>query len=48
LLRKRPAREKGLAVQYIGFDIDDEFVLGYGLDFDGLGRNLKEIYKAQS
>jgi hypoxanthine phosphoribosyltransferase len=47
LLRKKPAREKGLKVRYIGFDIDDEFVLGYGLDFDGLGRNLKEIYRAQ-
>jgi hypoxanthine phosphoribosyltransferase len=48
LLRKKPAREKGIKVRYIGFDIEDEFVLGYGLDYDGLGRNLKEIYKAQS
>jgi hypoxanthine phosphoribosyltransferase len=48
LLRKRPAREKGIKVKYVGFDIDDEFVLGYGLDYDGLGRNSKEIYKAQS
>jgi hypoxanthine phosphoribosyltransferase len=46
LLRKRPAREKPLNVKYIGFDIDDEFVLGYGLDFDGLGRNSKDIKKA--
>jgi hypoxanthine phosphoribosyltransferase len=48
LLRKKPAREKGIAVKYIGFDIDDEFVLGYGLDYDGLGRNLKDIYRAVS
>lgn len=47
LLRKKPAREKGLAVKYIGFDIEDEFVLGYGLDYDGLGRNLKDILKAK-
>ena len=46
LLRKRAAREKGLNVKYIGFEIDDEFVLGYGLDYDGLGRNLKNIMKA--
>jgi hypoxanthine phosphoribosyltransferase len=48
LLRKKPAREKGFKVKYVGFEIEDEFVLGYGLDYDGLGRNLKEIYKAQS
>ena|SRR5688572_24062897 len=46
LLRKQPAREKLIDVKYIGFEIENEFVLGYGLDYDGLGRNLKEIYKA--
>ncbi|WP_079684739.1 hypoxanthine phosphoribosyltransferase [Ohtaekwangia koreensis] len=46
LLRKHAAREKMINVKYIGFDIDHEFVVGYGLDYDGLGRNLKEIYKA--
>lgn len=46
LLRKKPARDKEIKVKYVGFDIDDEFVLGYGLDYDGLGRNYKEIYKA--
>lgn len=46
LLRKTPAREKNIYVKYVGFDIDDEFVLGYGLDYDGLGRNFKDIYKA--
>jgi hypoxanthine phosphoribosyltransferase len=48
LLRKQPAREKGVNVKYVGFEIENEFVLGYGLDYDGLGRNLKEIYKAKS
>jgi hypoxanthine phosphoribosyltransferase len=47
LLRKQPARDKGLRVKYIGFEIEDEFVLGYGLDYDGLGRNLKSILKAR-
>jgi len=46
LLRKKPAREKKIDVKYVGFDLEDEFVLGYGLDYDGLGRNLKDIYKA--
>lgn len=47
LLRKRPAREKNIFVKYVGFDIEDEFVLGYGLDYDGLGRNFKDIYKTK-
>lgn len=46
LLRKKPARDKGMDVKYVGFDIEEEFVLGYGLDYDGLGRNSKEIFKA--
>jgi hypoxanthine phosphoribosyltransferase len=47
LLRKQPARDKGIHARYIGFDIATEFVLGYGLDYDGLGRNLTAIYKAK-
>jgi hypoxanthine phosphoribosyltransferase len=45
LLRKAHAREKNISAKYIGFELGDEFVLGYGLDYDGLGRNLKDIYK---
>lgn len=45
LLRKTPAREKGIRVKYIGFEIDNEFVVGYGLDYDGLGRNYPLIFK---
>jgi hypoxanthine phosphoribosyltransferase len=48
LLRKKPARDKDIKVKYVGFDIENEFVLGYGLDYDGLGRNFKEIYKADA
>jgi hypoxanthine phosphoribosyltransferase len=45
LLRKKTAREKKVDVKYIGFELDSEFVVGYGLDYDGLGRNLNDIYK---
>jgi hypoxanthine phosphoribosyltransferase len=29
---------------YFGFEVPDQFVVGYGLDYDGLGRNLPELY----
>ncbi len=48
LLRKQPAREKKLNVKYVGFEIENEFVLGYGLDYDGYGRNLTDIYQANT
>ena len=48
LFRKQPAREKNIDVKYVGFDIENEFVVGYGLDYDGLGRNLKDIYKPKT
>ncbi len=45
LLHKSEATEFPLELNYIGFDIPNKFVVGYGLDYDGLGRNLKEIYQ---
>jgi hypoxanthine phosphoribosyltransferase len=45
LLRKQPAREKKISVKYVGFEIENEFVLGYGLDYDGLGRNFTDIFE---
>jgi len=47
LLRKPKAREKGIEVKYVGFELDEQFVVGYGLDYDGLGRNLKDIYEQE-
>jgi hypoxanthine phosphoribosyltransferase len=44
LLRKKPARDKNIEVKYVGFELEEEFVLGYGLDYDGLGRNLTDLY----
>lgn len=35
-------------LEYVGFEITNEFVVGYGLDYDGLGRNLVDIYRAKS
>ena len=42
LLHKSEATEYPLQLDYVGFDIPNKFVVGYGLDYDGLGRNLKE------
>ncbi|PTS98802.1 hypoxanthine phosphoribosyltransferase [Pedobacter sp. HMWF019] len=33
-------------LEYVGFEIPNEFVVGYGLDYNGLGRNLTHIYRA--
>jgi hypoxanthine phosphoribosyltransferase len=32
-------------IDYVGMEIDDEFVVGFGLDYDGLGRTTRDIYK---
>lgn len=45
LLHKSSATQYHLTLDYVGFDIPDKFVVGYGLDYDGLGRNFKEIYQ---
>jgi hypoxanthine phosphoribosyltransferase len=43
LLRKDRPSARETAVDYIGFDIPDEFVVGYGLDYDDYYRNLPDI-----
>ncbi|HRO47562.1 hypoxanthine phosphoribosyltransferase [Agriterribacter sp.] len=45
LLHKPEAAIYPVTIDYRGFVIPDKFVVGYGLDYDGLGRNLKEIYQ---
>jgi hypoxanthine phosphoribosyltransferase len=46
LLHKPEAAQHPINIDYLGFSIPNKFVVGYGLDYDGLGRNLKEIYQA--
>lgn len=48
LLHKPEATHFPLKIDYLGFSIPNKFVVGYGLDYDGLGRNLKEIYQLTS
>jgi hypoxanthine phosphoribosyltransferase len=45
LLHKPEADVCGIKPNYAAFEIPNEFVVGYGLDYDGLGRNLPEVYK---
>ena len=45
LLRKPDALTFPVDIDYVGFDIPNDFVLGYGLDFDEVGRELPQIYK---
>ncbi len=45
LLFKEDALEKEVQLDHYCFKIPKEFVVGYGLDYDGLGRNLEDIYK---
>jgi hypoxanthine phosphoribosyltransferase len=45
LLHKPEATQFEMKIDYVGFSIPNKFVVGYGLDYDGLGRNFKEIYQ---
>jgi hypoxanthine phosphoribosyltransferase len=45
LLLKPDALKVKLDVHFTGFEVTNEFLVGYGLDYDGLGRNLRHIYQ---
>lgn len=44
LLLKPDSYKKTIKIDYVGMEIPNDFVVGYGLDYDGQGRNLKDIY----
>lgn len=44
LLLKPGSYRKSIRIDYTGFEIPDDFVVGYGLDYDGFGRNLPSVY----
>ena len=44
MLYKPEAYTKDIPLDYIGFEIPNDFVVGYGLDYDGFGRNLPSVY----
>ena len=46
LLFKPQAYQKNLNLDYIGIEIPSEFIIGYGLDYSGYGRNYEDIYSA--
>lgn len=49
LLLKPDALQKEIdEIAYVGFEIGNDFVVGYGLDYNGLGRNTKNIYRLKT
>lgn len=44
MLQKPDALQREVNLNYVGFEIPNEFVLGYGLDYNGYARNLPDIY----
>jgi hypoxanthine phosphoribosyltransferase len=44
LLFKPAAVIKEIQLDYVGMEIPNDFIVGFGLDYDGYGRNLKDIY----
>lgn len=48
LFHKPEAYKKDFKLHYVGMDIPDKFIVGYGLDYDGLGRDLPEVYQLKT
>jgi hypoxanthine phosphoribosyltransferase len=48
LLFKPDKYTKGVPLKYIGKSVPNEFVVGYGLDYDGYGRNISSIYQLKT
>ena len=48
LFYKPEAYKKDYKLHYVGIEIPDKFIVGYGLDYDGLGRDLPEVYQLKT
>ena len=44
LLFKPDVYKKDITLNYVGLEISNVFIVGYGLDYNGYGRNLKDLY----
>ncbi len=44
MMLKPDIYDKDIKLDYVGMEIPNDFIVGHGLDYDGLGRNLKDIY----
>jgi len=44
LLFKPDAYQKNIPIKYPAINVGNEFLVGFGLDYNGIGRNLKDIY----
>ena len=47
LFLKPDAYKKEIKIDYVGIRIPNKFIVGYGLDYDGLGRNLPDVYQLE-
>jgi hypoxanthine phosphoribosyltransferase len=45
LFFKPKAYKMNIPVDYVGMEIPNAFIVGYGLDYNGFGRNLRSLYK---
>lgn len=48
LLLKPDALQQQVQLDYVALEIPNDFIVGYGLDYDGYGRNLSDIYKIKN
>jgi hypoxanthine phosphoribosyltransferase len=48
LLHKKEATSHPITIDYLGFEIPNLFVVGYGLDYNGFGRNLNQIMQIEA
>lgn len=48
LLKPEALQQPDLPLDYVGFEVENKFLIGYGLDYDGLGRQYMDIYQLES